>query len=87
MKFAIAPTAAVALAAASLRKSRVTVSIMTDRTTDTATAYSTAQPPVGRQAVQGPNPENLTQTYFLAAESNKLSNGVPDSVQLSFQIG
>ena len=60
---------------------------MTDKTTDSAVAYSAAQPPVGRQAVQGPNPENLTQTYFIAAESDKLSNGVPDSLQLSFQIG
>lgn len=45
------------------------------------------QPPVGRQAAQGVNPQNLTQTYFFAAQSNTFTNGIPDLFQLSFQIG
>jgi len=45
------------------------------------------QPPFAQQAVQGANAQNLTQTFFFAAQSKTLTDGVPDALQLSFQIG
>jgi hypothetical protein len=45
------------------------------------------QPPFALQAVQGANAQNLTQTFFFAAQSKTLTDGVPDALQLSFQIG